>query len=374
MNKISLGKKIFQFKSATDADMKEWILLSMYNISMELFLSALHQLQYKDIRKFCEHVTKFGEENVTIDLFLSRPKTSFVNKIAAHYNTFVKVNYKNVYDPMYIMNRYGLSYKESIDYIDNYKKSKATNKQNFIRRYGNIDGIKRYEMWLNSSLKKGHSTKTPKSKFSKEYYIHKGYSDEQSTEMALNYQYDNSPLHINYYILRNKPISEARKEIRKIHDKKIGIDSYKEYLICKGIPENEISEIIKEAKGHFTRKRLGDAEFEKRLSKIRLIFEEKGLWVPLEKKDDYQLYRYLVNFYTNKNQLSIMDNYDKRGLAGIQGAYQLDHKYSIIQGYLNVVSPELIGSLQNLKFVPWEENASKQSKCSITLEELSNEN
>jgi len=81
-------------------------------------------------------------------------------------------------------------------------------------------------------------------------------------------------------------------------------------------------------------------------------------WNP--NKTELQEYRCLVNYYTNKNDLSVLENYNKkRGLSGVVGAYQLDHVISIKDGYDNNIKPEVIGSIDNLQFITWEENRSK---------------
>jgi len=73
---------------------------------------------------------------------------------------------------------------------------------------------------------------------------------------------------------------------------------------------------------------------------------------------------------TNKQSIHTLDNSDKRGLTGVDGAYHLDHKFSIFEGFKQGVEPEIIGNINNLEFIPWEDNLSKGSNCSITLEEL----
>lgn len=50
--------------------------------------------------------------------------------------------------------------------------------------------------------------------------------------------------------------------------------------------------------------------------------------------------------------------------------YQLDHKYSIAEGFKNNVPVEVIASIPNLEMLTVSENATKQDKCSITLNEL----
>jgi len=84
----------------------------------------------------------------------------------------------------------------------------------------------------------------------------------------------------------------------------------------------------------------------------------------------YKKYWNSVISITNKQPIDGLINSDKRGFTGVNGAYHLDHKFSIFEGFKQGVDPELIGNITNLEFIPWEENLSKGSNCSITLEEL----
>jgi len=90
--------------------------------------------------------------------------------------------------------------------------------------------------------------------------------------------------------------------------------------------------------------------------------EEHHNWNP--DKDEFSKYKYTVQSLTNKNDLSILENFDKnRGLCGVDGAYQLDHIMSIKYGFDNNIDPELISSIENLQFIPWKENRSKGIHC-----------
>lgn len=52
------------------------------------------------------------------------------------------------------------------------------------------------------------------------------------------------------------------------------------------------------------------------------------------------------------------------------GWFSPDHKFSIIEGFKNNISPEIIGNIVNLEFILASENLSKNSCCSIDKEEL----
>jgi hypothetical protein len=283
----------------------------------------------------------------------------------------------NPYDPEYVMKRDNCSYDEALLTIQKFKNDKATNLKNFIKKYGEKEGTIKYNEWKNKTLAVGHrnSQKLGKSisRFSPSYYERKGYSPEVAIEMATTYQHENSPLHVEYYIKRGKTLDYARKKIRAIHDKKIGVDSYRKKLEAKGLTDREINTVIQKVRGHFSREVLGDEEFEKRALKIRQTMEKNGHWIPQEDLRDYEIYKREVYAVTKRQNLSLLKNYDKRARAGIEGGYQLDHKYSISMGYINQVPPSIIGSLSNLEFISWEENVSKKNKCSLSIEELMEE-
>ena len=50
--------------------------------------------------------------------------------------------------------------------------------------------------------------------------------------------------------------------------------------------------------------------------------------------------------------------------------WHLDHIYSVIEGYLNDVPPEVIACKSNLRIIEGKENISKNRRCCITLEAL----
>lgn len=112
------------------------------------------------------------------------------------------------------------------------------------------------------------------------------------------------------------------------------------------------------------------------LHKLNIVRTEDkyNLGVPyeeyLKQLPAYKKYKNRVWKLTNNNKLNVLENYDKRALAGTKDGYQLDHRYSISEGFKEGIEPEIIGSIYNLEFIPWEDNLTKGSKCSITKEEL----
>lgn len=92
----------------------------------------------------------------------------------------------------------------------------------------------------------------------------------------------------------------------------------------------------------------------------------------LKIEDDYKKYKNDVMKVTNQQPINKLPNYNKRGNSGVEGVYHLDHKYSILEGFKNKISPTIIGGIKNLEFIPWEENIKKRTKNSITINELIN--
>lgn len=80
-------------------------------------------------------------------------------------------------------------------------------------------------------------------------------------------------------------------------------------------------------------------------------------------RGNWRVYRREVLRITREQQTYTLENQDKRGKTGIEGAYHLDHAISIKYGFANNISPEVIGHISNLRFIPWRDNISKGTKC-----------
>jgi hypothetical protein len=94
----------------------------------------------------------------------------------------------------------------------------------------------------------------------------------------------------------------------------------------------------------------------KRMKQLNKTWEEYNNWLVDKKRYYQEVWR-----ITNQQELSRLENADKiRGLAGVQGAYQLDHKISINEGWINKINPYIIGDIENLRFITWEENLKRR--------------
>lgn len=90
----------------------------------------------------------------------------------------------------------------------------------------------------------------------------------------------------------------------------------------------------------------------------------------LKKSNEFTKYKRKVVSVTKKQPIHNLKNFDKRGVSGVDGNYHLDHKFSIVEGFKDKISPEIIGNIKNLEFIPWMENVKKRTKCSINKEDL----
>lgn len=100
--------------------------------------------------------------------------------------------------------------------------------------------------------------------------------------------------------------------------------------------------------------------------KRRRLMESEGKWITSDQKSDYEYYTQLVWCETRRQNLASLNHFEKRGVK----RYHLDHKFSIMEGFKNGILPHIIGGLKNLEFIPYNENCSKGSKCSINLSEI----
>ncbi len=92
------------------------------------------------------------------------------------------------------------------------------------------------------------------------------------------------------------------------------------------------------------------------LKKFNLTYDEY-----IQGKTEYECYKFKVIQITNEQPIQILENHDKRGKTGVDGAYHLDHIYSIRLGFLNNIDPHVIGHISNLRFIPWLENIQKSA-------------
>lgn len=91
-----------------------------------------------------------------------------------------------------------------------------------------------------------------------------------------------------------------------------------------------------------------------------------GHATPIEERDAFAEYRNKVCLESKRYNLNSLANFDKRGPM----SYHIDHKYSVFQGFREGISHEIIGHICNLEMLTYDQNTSKGSNCSTTIEKL----
>lgn len=290
---------------------------------------------------------------------------------------------KNVYDPEYISKKKNISIEEAMLFVQNYKKNKVTSKEGFIRRHGLAQGelmflnfqktskkSSNFEYWLST-----YEGTTPaqdwiarnrrKSKRCIEYWTCRGASYDEALYLVSQYQKNTSGVHEQYYLNQGYTQEEIEAILNQINEKRDGssIDG-----IRKKYPNLDEEEILARYQKICSSK--SHSPTFGQLLKTRNTLEKNGIWIPLEYLSMYQMYIREVRKITSKQLIHTLPNYSLRGLSGTPGAYQLDHIFSISQGFIQNIPAEIIGSIHNLRMIPWEVNNTKQGKCDITKEEL----
>lgn len=106
---------------------------------------------------------------------------------------------------------------------------------------------------------------------------------------------------------------------------------------------------------------------QRRIKKSILTKAEKGQVRYPAERTEFERYKLEVRRITKQQPIHLLENYDKRG--GATG-WHLDHKYSILQGFIDKIPPAVIGHISNLRIIPARDNVQKSHQCSVTIDEL----
>jgi hypothetical protein len=108
------------------------------------------------------------------------------------------------------------------------------------------------------------------------------------------------------------------------------------------------------------------------LKKARITRTKNGNALPEEQIPLFQKYKARVFYYTNKNKYKKFSKLEisKIGICGKEGALQVDHIFSIKDGFINNIPPKILGDESNLQLLSWRENDIKNTSSPITKEKL----
>jgi len=98
---------------------------------------------------------------------------------------------------------------------------------------------------------------------------------------------------------------------------------------------------------------------------------KNGTIQPYELMSEYKIYSKLVWKFTNRQNHQSLENSELRGhVKYLNNAHHLDHMYSIFAGFNNDIPPELIGAIENLKYITAHENVKKGVNISFISEAI----
>ena len=89
-----------------------------------------------------------------------------------------------------------------------------------------------------------------------------------------------------------------------------------------------------------------------------------------EKVKQFKEYQRLVFNLTQRNYTKYKHLIENSSLRGKNRGYELDHMFSISDGFENNIEPEVVAHWKNLRVIPTIENLTKHTKSIITIKEL----
>lgn len=308
-------------------------------------------LGYKDIcdSKECKHkhrietvkktnLEKYGVENVSQ---LESIKKKKIETVFKHYGVCDYLNSEQ--------NKHNMYDEDGVQKAQS-EEAKEKRKKTLLERYGTTDRFK-----INNGHEKANSKE----------------GREKAKQTLLK----------NHGVTSTRKLQKTKDTIKKTNLEKYGetsyskTDEFKEKLKNHNIEKYGVENYFNSDDYKIKSK---EASLEKYNSEYYLSSElrkqreiESGHWISDEDRTEYELYRLNVWRITNKQDLESLEDFDKRGRIDLNSdAYHIDHKFSIREGFEENIPPEIIGSLKNLEMIPGRKNCAKNSKCSITKEEL----
>ena len=97
---------------------------------------------------------------------------------------------------------------------------------------------------------------------------------------------------------------------------------------------------------------------------------KRGKCIDPSKRTELDKYYKCVWLQTENNYKKYYTFINSDNIKRQNNKFCLDHIYSIQQGFINKIAPEIISHPCNLRILSWVENSSKNNKCDITIDEL----
>jgi hypothetical protein len=107
-------------------------------------------------------------------------------------------------------------------------------------------------------------------------------------------------------------------------------------------------------------------------NKVKKTNIDRGNWIGNEIKDEFSIYCYHIDYFTNRNINKFAWKYWGKDFYKNWGFHEnhVDHIYSKKEGFVNGIPAFIIGSFVNLRMIKGTENMKKGTKCDIDIESL----
>lgn len=249
------------------------------------------------------------------------------------------------------------------DYAERYIKIRNTAKHTlnyYTLCYGETKGDIEFNKFKRKAME-NHGNQT-------QFWVNKGYNSTESKELVKSFQDEN--LKLAQQTLKG---SKGKFTCRS-----------KKYWLRKGYSEKDASDIVKNIQTTNTVEKYiqkyGKIEGPRRFKERNLKWTQdlknemiaRGLWRDLSVLDleEFENYYNLVVSLTEKNYRTYEEHINPTGLPRGMRQYELDHKVSKLEGFLNNISPEKISHPANLELMWWLDNRKKSSNSSISPQML----
>ena len=373
----SQPKKILQ-RAKTLTEMAELMsgvntsdIAEFYNLSLEKrenVIDAVFRFTHDPL--FLNYVRGLTDDEYCIERYILWLKFRKENKSACNSEEYFRVKYgnswerrreeyracrPNVYDISHWMSK-GMSEEQSRDKVKNLKYETSLSLKRCIDLYGETQGREKHKFI---------------------HRFHKNYIDYwgDNTDGFTAYKRETNRCTVDFWIKRGYSHEESVKMVSVTQKMYSGL--HKQYWESKGLSKEKIESILQDINSKkdgsslkFCKEKYGeDGEkiYELRSKSRSSCFREHGKLAE-ELHEGFKGYSAAVDRFTKQSLIKLPMCPGKRGRH--KGQYQLDHMYSKMQGFINCVSPEIIGNAANLEWILTEQNCSKRMTCSITLEEL----
>jgi hypothetical protein len=225
---LNMFKKCFELIKIFDYELTKCI-TDINEIGSSFSLERYKKfLEYKKNNKF------------SVDEKYYKLKFGDVDGLIKYKEKISKTHSLSPYKKEYWLNK-GYSSALEIDAkINEYKKSKATSLEGFIKRHGEIEGVKKFEKFKTTSkhtlekyidlygLEEGNEKwlkylhiKKESSVFTKNYWINKGFSEYDAEKMRKNFHNENlNTGTVDFWVNKGLTEDEAKIKVEEIYNKK----------------------------------------------------------------------------------------------------------------------------------------------------------